>query len=72
MTAEATMVQTASQERSAVLNDKQMSYLSTQGRDYLNMLKVLPGVTYPDGGGTQALGTSGAPIMNDPEGTPII
>lgn len=64
VTAEATAVQTASQERSAVLNDKQMTYISTQGRDYLNMLKLLPGVTYPDGGGTQALGTSGAPIMN--------
>ncbi len=64
VTAEATAVQTASQERSALLNDKQMSMLSTQGRDYLTMLKVLPGVTYPDGGGTQALGTSGAPIIN--------
>lgn len=64
VTADAAVVQTASQERSALLNEKQMSYLSTQGRDYLNMLKVLPGVTYPDGGGTQALGTSGAPIIN--------
>lgn len=64
VTAEATVVQTASQERSALLNDKQMSFLSTQGRDYLNMLKVLPGVTYPDGGGAQALGTAGAPIIN--------
>jgi hypothetical protein len=64
VTAEAAVVQTASQERSAVLNDRQMAQLSTPGRDYLNMLKVLPGVTYPDGGGAQALGTTSTPIIN--------
>jgi len=64
VTAEAPPIQTASQERSAVLNDKQMSYLSTPGRDFMNLLKLLPGVTYPDGYGAQTLGTSGAPIIH--------
>ncbi|MCS7314727.1 MAG: carboxypeptidase regulatory-like domain-containing protein [Bryobacterales bacterium] len=64
VTAEAPPIQTASQERSAVLNDKQMSYLSTPGRDFMNLLKVLPGVTYPDGYGAQTLGTSSAPIIH--------
>ena len=61
---EATPVQVSSQERSAVLNDKQMSSLSTPGRDYMNMLKVLPGVAYPDGSGAQTLGAVGVPIIN--------
>ncbi len=64
VTAEATPVQTASQERSAVLNDKQMTYLSAPGRDFMNLLKVLPGVTYPDGSGANTLGASGAPIIH--------
>jgi len=64
VTAEATPVQTASPERSAVLNDKQMTYLSAPGRDFMNLLKVLPGVTYPDGAGAQSLGSSGAPIIH--------
>jgi hypothetical protein len=68
VTSEAPPVQSESQERSAVLNDKQMTYLSAQGRDYLNMLKVLPGVTYPDNGGSQALGESGAPIVQGVRG----
>src|SRR6266545_4208143 len=64
ISADPTPVQTSSQERSALLNDKQMSYVSTPGRDYLNMLKVLPGVAYPDGNGAQTLGSVGAPIIN--------
>ncbi len=64
VTAESPPIQTASQERSAVLNDKQMTYLSTPGRDFMNLLKVLPGVTYPDGYGAQTLGTSSAPIIH--------
>jgi len=58
---EVTPVQVSSQERSAVLNDKQMAYLSTPGRDYMNMLKVLPGVSYPDGSGGNSLGTTTPP-----------
>jgi hypothetical protein len=58
---EATPVQVSSQERSAVLNDKQMAYISTPGRDYMNMLKLLPGVSYPDSSGANALGTTTPP-----------
>ncbi len=64
VTAEVTPVQTASGERSGLLNDKQMLYLSAPGRDFMNLLKVLPGVTYPDGSGASSLGTSGAPIIH--------
>jgi carboxypeptidase family protein/TonB-dependent receptor-like protein len=58
---EATPVQVSSQERSVVLNEKQMAYLSTPGRDYMNMLKVMPGVLYPDGAGGNSLGTTTPP-----------
>jgi hypothetical protein len=40
----ATPVQTASDERSAMLNDQQMNMLMTRGRDYTGLLKTLPGV----------------------------
>ncbi|HET8550749.1 MAG TPA: carboxypeptidase regulatory-like domain-containing protein, partial [Bryobacteraceae bacterium] len=63
VTAGATPVQTASQERSAVLDDKQMAALSAVGRDYMNLLKVLPGVTY-SGSGSQTLGTATAPYIH--------
>jgi hypothetical protein len=64
VTGEAPLVQVSSQERSAVLDDKQMSNISTQGRDYMNMLKLLPGVAYPTENGNQTLGVSSAPIIN--------
>lgn len=64
VTAEATPVQTASQERSAVVNDKQLTYLSAPGRDFMAFLSVLPGVTVPDGAGAQSLGSGGAPIIH--------
>ena len=64
VTADTTPVQTSSVERSAVLNDKQLGLLSTPGRDYMNMLKVLPGVAYQDGNGSATLGAIGVPIIN--------
>jgi len=42
---EGTPVQTMSQDRSAVVTSAQMSGLMTRGRDFLTMLRVLPGVT---------------------------
>jgi hypothetical protein len=60
----AATIQTASSERSAVLDQKQLSQLSTEGRDFLNMLKVLPGVSYPDNGGNQSLNDDPAPTIN--------
>lgn len=41
---EVTPVQTASDERSALLDDKQMNMLMARGRDYTGLLKTLPGV----------------------------
>jgi len=60
--AEATPVQTASQERSALLNDKQMETLMARGRDFMGFFRVLPGVV--GGGGGESLGTSGTPTIN--------
>ena len=41
---QATQVQTASDERSALLDDQQMNHLMVRGRDYMGLLKTLPGV----------------------------
>ena len=41
---EMTPVQTASDERSALLDDKQMDKLMARGRDFTGLLKTLPGV----------------------------
>jgi hypothetical protein len=60
--AEATPVQTASQERSGLLNDKQIESLSTEGRDFMALLRLLPGVVGSEGG--SSLGTSGTPTIN--------
>src|SRR6266542_1067632 len=60
--AEATPVQTASQERSALLNDKQIEMLSVRGRDFMGILRALPGVV--GGGGGESLGTTGTPTIN--------
>ena len=55
VTAEATPVQTGSAERSAVLTNTQIESLNTRARQYLDLLKVLPGVAYdvPSGLGSQ-------------------
>jgi len=62
VTAETTPVQTASQERSWLLNDKQMETLMARGRDFMGLLRVLPDVV--GGGGGETLGTSGMPSIN--------
>jgi hypothetical protein len=41
---QATPVQTTSNERSAMLNDQQMNMLMARGRDYMGLMKTLPGV----------------------------
>lgn len=61
-TAETTPVQTNSQERSALLDNKQMSNLLTVGRDPVGMLRLLPGVV--GSGGGSSLGASGTPTVN--------
>jgi hypothetical protein len=52
--AQSTPVQTQSQERSAVLTTEQLQTLSSRGRDFLSLLRVLPGVVNepPSGLGT--------------------
>jgi hypothetical protein len=44
VSAQTTPVQTASNERSALLDEKQMNTLMARGRDYTGLLKTLPGV----------------------------
>ena len=44
VTAQGTPVQTASHERSAVLTNTQMSMLMSRSRDFVSLLRVLPGV----------------------------
>ena len=57
---EATPVQTASSERSALVDSRQVLNLTTRGRDVFGLLAVLPGVIY-DGRGNDGLGTQGSP-----------
>src|SRR3984893_3873529 len=46
--ASGTPVQTASAERSAVLTPAQMGTLMSRGRDFLSLIRVLPGVVPPN------------------------
>ncbi len=57
---ESTPVQTASSERSALVDSNQVSNLTTRGRDVFGLLATLPGVVY-DGRGNDGLGTQAAP-----------
>jgi hypothetical protein len=59
VTAEQTQVQTQSAERSALLDDKEISGLMSQGRDVLALVRLLPGVV-KDGEGANNLGTESA------------
>jgi hypothetical protein len=63
VTADATPVQTASSERSAVVNDKQLESLLAPGRDYTSLLRILPGSVY-EGTGNATLNTQSASNMN--------
>jgi hypothetical protein len=60
VTAEATPVQTASSERSGLLDTHQVTNLFTPGRDVMGLLVTLPGVIKDDNGNS-SLGTQGAP-----------
>lgn len=64
VSAEATPVQTASSDRSATLDPKEILTLPELGRDPMELLQVMPGVVGdPNGGGGQ-LGTEGTPAIN--------
>jgi hypothetical protein len=60
VTADPTPVQTASSERSGLLDTRQVTNLATRGRDVMGLLITLPGVIN-DGRGNDSLGTQGAP-----------
>ncbi len=79
VTAEASTVQTDSAERSALLEQKEMSTLMSVGRDPLSLLRVLPGIVGAgdsngrddagDGLGGSQLGTSGPGVINGVRGS---
>jgi hypothetical protein len=48
VTAEGTLVETGSSERSSLLTPEQMANVAVRGRDVIAMLKVLPGVSASD------------------------
>jgi hypothetical protein len=58
--AERTPVQTASSERSALVDATQVTNLTTRGRDWTGLLPTLPGVVY-DGRGNDGIGTQSGP-----------
>src|SRR5260221_11716876 len=58
--ADATPVQVASSERSAVLDSNQVANLMTRGRDLMGLLVILPGVV-SDGEGNDSLGVFNSP-----------
>jgi Carboxypeptidase regulatory-like domain/TonB-dependent Receptor Plug Domain len=60
--ARAAAVQTTSQERSAVLNGKQLEGLMARGRDYMHLLEVLPGVG-SNGPGNDILAFESSPTI---------
>ncbi|MSV30365.1 MAG: hypothetical protein EXQ52_16725 [Bryobacterales bacterium] len=64
VTARGAMVQTQSQERSAVLTSDQMQTVQSRARDFLSLLRVLPGVVHdpaPGTGSTDMLGITVGP-----------
>jgi hypothetical protein len=62
VSAQGTPVQTSSQERSAVLTKTQIDTLMTRSRDFIALLRVLPGVVY--GAENDVLGPSTGPTIN--------
>jgi hypothetical protein len=67
VTAETTPVQTASSERSALIDSVQVTNLTTRGRDVFGLLATLPGVVQ-DGRGSDNLQGSTAPDMSGGRG----
>src|SRR5579884_12241 len=61
VTAATTPVQTQSAEVSGLLDTQQLDNLLAVGRDFMSMVRTIPGVV---GGGANSLGTSGTPTIN--------
>jgi hypothetical protein len=64
--ADHTTIQIASSERSALIDDKELATLMTQGRDVTALLRVLPGVVKDSG--NDSLGTQNAGQINGVRG----
>ncbi len=63
VTADLAVVQTASAERSSLLDSKQLMELSARGRDVMALLQVMPGVVN-DATGGDTLGAFSTPTMD--------
>ena len=61
VSAATTPVQTTSSEVSGLLDSTQLNNLLSVGRDFMGMVKTIPGVV---GGGSSSLGTYGTPTIN--------
>jgi Carboxypeptidase regulatory-like domain len=62
VTAQAARIETSSSERSGLITPTQVENTPNRGRDYLGLLRVLPGVV--DANNRDAPGASGAPQVN--------
>ncbi len=63
VTAQGANVETASAERSSLLDSKQITDLMARGRDVMSLLQILPGVVN-DNTGSDTLGTFNTPTMD--------
>lgn len=63
VTAEGTPVQVGSMERSAVLTTSQMETLMSRSREYLSLLRVLPGVSFGNTTEQDAMSRSLGPVI---------
>lgn len=63
VTGEGTPVQVESQERSAVLTTSQMETLMSRSREYLSLLRVLPGVSFGNSSEQDAMSRSLGPTI---------
>jgi hypothetical protein len=60
VTAQATPVQTASSEKSALVDAQQIETVALKGRDMFGLLQLIPGITGATGGDTTGTGLPGA------------
>ncbi len=60
VTAVATPIQTASSEKSSLVDGNQLNQIALRGRDLFGYLKLIPGVTGTNGGETTGTGLPGA------------
>lgn len=71
VTSDAARVQTASSERAGLVNPTQIENTPTRGRDYLSLLKVLPGVVSSDRD-APGIGAASAIVNGGRAGQPLV